>query len=408
VLLVAVVLLFIVAAIAALAIDLVTFYAARGQAQLAADSAALAGARALANSGTTSNPSDSGLFSSAQTLAQNFATQVAISNVVGGRNLTVAEVVVTPPAAAGSNLHISVRVTRTDLPTFFARIWGRNTATVSVSATAEAYNPSGLNASLGQAPPVAPTCVKPWILPNKDPRNGNAIFDVNSGQIQDSTLLGWQDSGNTFFAVCTSCVSPFPGPTTWRYYPLANDPVNYPAPSQGLADCNVALTNDYEKSIAGCVSTPINCNSDVNIDTLPHNARNSDTARAVNCLTNSVNNKGDTVDEHPPTQSFQFLAGDDNPIIGARNQDVLVSDSLVTVPIFDSPTTGNVTNPVRTIGFVQLFLNWDGTAAPVFGPTRGHIKTSVVNMIGCGRNATGQPIIGNGASAVPVRLITPP
>ena len=54
ILLVAVVLLFVVGAMAALSIDVVTFYTARSEAQMAADGAALAGARVLANSGLTS------------------------------------------------------------------------------------------------------------------------------------------------------------------------------------------------------------------------------------------------------------------------------------------------------------------------------------------------------------------
>jgi uncharacterized membrane protein len=52
--LVAVFMLFVIGAMAALAIDVVTLYTARSEAQLAADAAALAGARVLANSGATS------------------------------------------------------------------------------------------------------------------------------------------------------------------------------------------------------------------------------------------------------------------------------------------------------------------------------------------------------------------
>ncbi len=48
--------LFVVGAMAALSIDVVTIYTARSEAQLAADSAALAAARVLANSGATSDP----------------------------------------------------------------------------------------------------------------------------------------------------------------------------------------------------------------------------------------------------------------------------------------------------------------------------------------------------------------
>jgi len=81
--LVAVVMLFVVGAMAALSIDVVTLYTARSEAQLAADGAALAGARVLANSGMTSDPTG-GLTASAQVLATKVATQVAQQNEVGG------------------------------------------------------------------------------------------------------------------------------------------------------------------------------------------------------------------------------------------------------------------------------------------------------------------------------------
>jgi len=415
----AMVLLFIVAAIAALAIDLVTFYAARSQAQMAADSAALAGARVLANSGMTSNPSDLGMSTQAQTFAQNTANQVALTNSVGGRPLTAGEVTATVTVnSVGSNTCppqnpcVTVRVSRADLPTFFAKIWGRNTAAVTASATAEVYNPSGLSTAGSPAAQVAPLCVKPWILPNMHPVSGAPIFDKDTGAIMDSTLLGWIDPGSgappvyRFYRSCGSCTGALPAPTPWRFYPAANSKL--PAPTQGFADCDIAINNNYLRSIAGCVQTPISCNSDLDIDTATHPNRSYETAHAVNCLSNAVNNKGDRVDVGPPGQPFQFIAGDDNPIVSARNHDVMVSDSLVTVPVYDSSVP--ISSTVRVIGFVQLFVNSDGTATPAnFGnPNFGRVRTAVVNMIGCGRNATGAPIVGNGASAVPVRLITPP
>ena len=81
----------------------------------------------------------------------------------------------------------------------------------------------------------------------------------------------------------------------------------------------------------------------------------------------------------------------------------MVSDSLVTVPVFDS-SGGTPTNPVQIVGFVQLFLSPQGGAVPA----TGNMRTTVINMAGCGSNATGQPILGNGGSPVAVRLITPP
>ena len=123
--LVAVFMLFVMGAMAALSIDIVTLYTARSEAQLAADGAALAGARVLANSGMTSDPnaSSDGLMDTAETLARAIATQVAKSNQVGGRNLNAigacgpgSEISVCFNDSA-NNPQVTVQVTRTDLPT---------------------------------------------------------------------------------------------------------------------------------------------------------------------------------------------------------------------------------------------------------------------------------------------------
>jgi hypothetical protein len=72
------------------------------------------------------------------------------------------------PATANpqnSNPHITVTLQVTNLPTFFARIWGNRTATVTASATAEAYNPANVQSFT----PIAPRGVKPWLVANIDP-----------------------------------------------------------------------------------------------------------------------------------------------------------------------------------------------------------------------------------------------
>ena len=88
----------VVGAMAALSIDVVTIYTARSEAQLAADGAALAGARVLANSGMTSDVANAALTSNAETLASAVAIQVAQSatwseegiwSPVTGRSLSV-------------------------------------------------------------------------------------------------------------------------------------------------------------------------------------------------------------------------------------------------------------------------------------------------------------------------------
>jgi hypothetical protein len=423
--LVAVFMLFVVGAMAALSIDVVTLYTARSEAQLASDAAALAGARVLANSGMTSDTSG-GLTPGAETLASTVALQVGQQNQVGGRYLIAAngEVVVvgfsgtaTNPCTAPTNPCITVQVQRTDLPTFFARIWGSKQVTVGASATAEAYNPSGASAMGVATTPVAPTCVKPWLLPNMDPSvAGNpAIFDAATGAISaGSKLLGWSSltTGVRMRERCPGgdCTG-VPGPPDfWRYYP-GDDATTFPHPTSSLPTCSLipTLTN-YQLSIAGCIQTPISCNSPANIDVSKYPTRNTETAEAVNCLTHATTGNGDTVTSNdPPTAPFEFVAGSANPIPGASGNDVMVSDSLVTVPVFDTGSFVAGNQAVTIVGFVQLFLNPDGFATPIPPAFNGgRVNTTVINVVGCGTGATGQPILGNGASAVAVRLISPP
>jgi len=415
--LVAVFMLFVVGAMAALSIDVVTMYTARSEAQLAADAAALAGARVLANSGMTSYPGVAWVFS-ADNLAKGVAVQVAEQSQVGGTYLTAANVL--PPVFGGTDTNptVTVKVQITNLPTFFARIWGTKFVTVGASATAEAYNPLRTSGSVGATTPVAPTCVKPWLLPNIDPTNSpNPIFDPVSGAITaGSNLLGWSSStpvtGVQMSPRCGAsgnCAGP-PAPARWSYYP--GDDATFPHPNNSLPTCSLIPTlTDYQKSIVGCIQTPISCNRPAtNIDISNYPPRNAETADAVNCLTHAATGNGDTVTTNltpPPVGPFEFVAGADNPVAVAYPalalQDVMVSDSLVTVPVFDTASFTPGSNTVTIVGFVQLFLNPDGAAAP----PSGDVSTTVINIAGCGTGATGTPILGNGASPVAVRLISP-
>lgn len=425
--LVAVVMLGVVGAMAALSIDVVTLYTARSEAQLAADSAALAGARVLANSGMTSD-NTGGLAATAENQARAVATQVAASNLVGGRALNPAGAL---PCNAGqeicvgfidnvvTNPRVSVSVQRTDLPTFFARIWGRTAFTVGASALAEAYNPSGANALGKPTIRVAPICVKPWLLPNIDPLNSSkSIFDAATGAISDPNLLGWKSSSpaTQLSVVCTNgdCSgTPLPTPTSWKYYP--GDTATgktFAHPLHSLPTCNPVLT-PYQESVAACIQTPISCKSPpaslAQIDTSDYATRDAETAVAVNCLAHTGNNKGDIVDApFPPASPFEFIVGADNPVAvvnpGLVGKEVMTSDSLVTVPVYDSSTGSAPGSTVTIIGFVQLFLNPDGNATPA----SGLVNTTVVNIVGCGNNSSNAPpILGNGASPVAVRLVSP-
>jgi Flp pilus assembly protein TadG len=433
--LVAVVMLFVVGAMAAISIDVVTLYTARSEAQLAADSAALAAARVLANSGATSDTSGQSM-ARAWAIAQAVATQVAVQNQVAGTNLTSSQVTF-PNGPGGTNNSsntnptVTVQVQVKTLPAFFSRIWGNTQLAVSASATAEAYNPSPVSTSSDVTqPPVAPLCVKPWLLPNIDPNiQTQPIFAPTTGAIQDSALLGWQTqdvnnpaSGTYLKTACTggNC-TPLPNPplTSWLYLP--GSPTNFPSPGAASVSCNGSSGfTPYQLSVAGCVQTPIACNASVGIDLSNYPTRDDETTTAVNCLTHASPfgrvRDGDSVDQtiSSPFLPFEFLAGDENPFVksGAipRGTDVLVSDSLVTVPVFDVTTYTTSSTSVQIIGFVQLFLNPEGTGTRTGGQGQYQVHTMVTNMAGCGSGATGATgtaLIGNGASPVAVRLISP-
>jgi hypothetical protein len=433
--LVAVVMLFVVGAMAALSIDVVTIYTARSEAQLAADAGALAGARVFANSGVTSDASRRST-RNARNLATMIATQVASQNVVGGRTLKTTEITVsfneTNPAF-DTNPHVTVQTQRTDLPTFFARIWGRTANTVTASATAEAYNPSGANALGETTIPVAPICVKPWLLPNIDPTQTSltaAIFD-SSGNILNRNLVGkgWPNAPvanpnpDGLYSLCNGDCSLGNGGITQvapgAYYPGAIDAADFPVPTQALPACSTGF-NSYQLAVAGCVQAPISCgaNANFNIDTntyTPNNVtRDADTVAAAECLIHYVTSPGDSDSIDPATTRppLQFVAGNQNPVTGAVGNDVMVSDSLVTIPVINNPLPNTPTNPVQVIGFLQVFLNPSASSTMPYaspGPkSPNEISATIINMAGCGTGATGQPILGNGASPVAVRLISPP
>ena len=418
--LVAVFMLGAVGAMAALSIDVITLYTARSEAQLTADAGALAAARALANSGATSDPSGN-LMTLAEPLASKVAIQVAQSSYVGGRYLDASkgEVVVsfsdsqTNPCIALhpiTNPCVTVSVQRTDLPTFFARIWGANEVKVATSATAEAYNPTNVSGGGSNPnPPVAPICVKPWLLPNIDPTpGGTTIFDPTSGAVTaTSTLLSYAPN-STPEKLHVRNVNAAILPAAWK--PYSSDSVSFPVPSD-FPSCAPSMTTDYQKSIAGCVQTPIACNALVNIQLAPNGNINPDTANAVNCLTHATNGNGDSVfPQNNATLPFEFTAGSDNPIPNANGNNVMVSDSIVTVPVVNLTATTAPwppTTQLQIIGFVQLFLNSDGNNTNTSGGQAGRINTTVVNLVGCGASATGAAIFGNGASPVAVRLVSP-
>lgn len=465
-----------IVAMAALSIDVITLYLAREEAQRSADAAALAAARLIALSGITSDPNNSdstwGAICSASGSATQAAQAVATQGAVGGAAGTVTVTYTangatdsdctnlhSPNGAFGVNPIVNVQVQRLALPTFFSRIWGNTGNSVTATAAAEAFNPSNSgnvgNVVTGTIIPVQPRCVKPWIVPNLDPRKPNtsctgstgpgacqALVSPTDGHVMDDGTWPTGIAGERFLMI-PDCRHSFTGSCTLRDNPIrANRTPNggtIPStpnleflPGQTL-NPSVAVpagaSGDlFEEAIAGCDQTtvyycgvpstsPVGSGPNrVDLRTYPAD----DTSDGVAALINEGNvNSGSqptgqdyfnpygtpTYPLFSATSGSQILAGSRNPLVVkaglTSGTPLTASNSIVTVPIFDqqnNPIASTNTSPVTIVGFLQLFINGVDQY--------GNIDVTVLNAAGCSRDATGTAVAGS--SPVPVRLITPP
>ncbi|MGH9495396.1 MAG: pilus assembly protein TadG-related protein [Candidatus Sulfotelmatobacter sp.] len=456
-------------AMAALSIDVITLYLAREEAQRSADSAALAAAKIISVSGLTGDPSNGtanwgkicGPDDGTNGLATRTAKAVAGQDAVGGLAATTINVTYSVGSGAGTgdcttlagtgfgiNPIVSVQLSRASLPSFFSRIWGNTGNSVSARASAETYNPSNSGGvSGGIIIPVQPRCVKPWVVPNLNPRNPDGcttactpFVNLSDGSIQNSgiSLNGFGTTGviGENFWLDSDCHGNPPG----SCLPRANPPQgNYtggtaPAPPNLLylpgqvgpgtplaipSSCN---GDDYQNAIVGCdqpanyycgFPPATNPNPTANAVDLAINPRVG-TSNGSQCLIHQSNptdvgasSGQDSLNPFgaPSSYPFQILAGSNNPT-GLNNTPVSISSSIVSIPIYDQttapPFTQNIRSEVTFVGFLQVFIN----AADQLG----NVNVTVLNVAGCS-NGSGLPVstttqVGN--SPVPVRLITPP
>lgn len=417
---------------AALAIDVVSLYVARSEIQRAADAAALVGAKAIADSGITSLPPGNPNVAAGKALAQSMANSAinallgaspGVNQVAGGQPVTIAgtpTIVYNDPS--GNNLTnnpiITVQLQRAGLPTFFARIFGRSASTTSATAMAEAYNP----ANMASFTPVAPRCVKPWLVANADPASGSPfITDLSTGQVETGAV-------GEKFSLIPDC-NPGPGSSCQ----LIHNPPGVPAPlyveyvpalvtasPTNVCPSACAGPTPYEQSISccdmqlySCGGTTTNATWDSTVSPNPNfGGTGSTTSTATQCLIHATStgfSQGqDFINDFRiwPTAGAPQITAGSGPMNG---QLVSTSDSVVTVPIIDTCTTGgcfpNTSAPVTVIGFLQTFVE-----AVVDNGTnrRSSLQVTVLNVVGCSRTPNGANAItgGNGASAIAVRLIT--
>ena len=409
-------------AMAALAIDVVTFYVARSEIQRAADAAALAGAKAIADSGvTTLQPSDPNLGVVEGWAATAANAQIAALlpvNTVAGRALSSPPVVTVDYTTHGNgNPLITVTLQQINLPTFFARIWGHSGTTVQASATAEAYNPSN-NSSFTT---IAPTSVKPWLVANADPNTpfppGKVIIDSSNNV--ESGIVG-STFNITVDCAASTCSSPSPDSTPgWR----AQGQVDYlPALVSADVGSNVgsgcmAATSNFEQAIeCADVTTVYNCGpngASWDNSTYPGGATGL-TATGTEILINATGT-GPT-GQDTLTYATPYPASPPQITVGTylspfSGLPVTTSRSIVTIPILDTTNFSPTSASVGIVGFLQAFINQvDGlaqTGPPASQP--GDVNITVLNVAACYGGGSPPAVVGgSGTSPVPVRLITSP
>ena len=431
---------------AALSIDIGALYEAKAEAQRSADLGALAAARMISLEGATGDPTGpattswsdvcGGATSPASLAAIAMAQQNLINGAVpstinvyyGTRNGVTAGT--SDCTGAGPeftvNPVVQVYVQQASLPTYFARVFslvasgaGGNSG-VSATATAEVYNSSGSGALPAGMVAVQPRCVKPWIVPNADPAHIGKTFLNADGTI---TTAGTQittptpgviGENFTLKAACANASGPCtlaPNPPTGTGGILYYVPASATGTPVAVAsNSSCALTNTYQEEIAGCDQTTVYACGAVGavatslaIDPNPGPFGTNDTATGIACLTNSLSGETDQLAGYPnPNYPFQIMAGFGNPLVQAgvvNDADIVTtSNSIVTLPIYNSGAPGGMPPNVTIIGFLQVFID---------GVVGGYPNVTVMNIAGCGSIGTPTASVA-GSSPVPIRLITSP
>lgn len=392
-----------------LAIDLVALYLGRSEAQRAADAAALAGAEEFVSSGFTVGAVSQ---AAVQTMATNQAITVGQKNLVGGTVPSIPSGNVTFDFTHAGDPLISVAVNAT-LPTFFMRIFGVNTANISASATAEAYNPAG---SPVIGPTICASCLKPFLVPNCDPVHTSPPNPICPG-------MGYfLDPANNYSIA-------HPGPYAsggidgepWQLHSGA-------APSQwyAIAFLGAQSKTAWQNNIKSCNTDAIVCGTI--LQTLNGKAvgpADQGIDGLIHATASGPNNGQDTINTSGGTLPYPMYAGSNNPLVTAglipAGTQIMQSDSLVTLPLYDGADTTGATplNPggsqVKITGYLQMFIQ-----DVIHSATDDMIDAIIIQVMSCGANAGGNcgagaggggnppgGVTAGGAGFIPVRLVHP-
>jgi len=419
---------------AAISVDLAELYVARGEAQRAADAAALAGAKMFVTSGFTSlqpagapeaDPTNvcqnggPGLPQAANVQAEAAARQNTIAGQPAGVTSITCDTSTNP-----ENPQITVSVRNTAVPTFFAKIWGDTATTVSATAVAEAYNPSSDSAHPANSTPIA-TSVKPWLVPDCNPGvagcSGPFFVDPTSGNLLNNASFIGTTINLTQISTGHGSSQNAPGLT---FYPL-RIPTTSPTQPPLCPPCG-AFGFGYRENIACTSQFRMSCGEPIsNADQVKiqpgFSGSTFNTRLGARCLIHASSdgpNLGQdvVVPATPPARMPTIQGGTANPdpfLIGVEN--ISRSDSIVTVPLYNENTpgtplcSGGNCNSGHTVvtGFLQLAIT------QTFPPGAGgppQLQAVILNASGCSPASiaaygSATPVVGSGTTPVPVRLI---
>ena len=402
---------FALVAMAALAIDVATLYVARSEAQAAADSAALAGAKAFVTSGYTTNPNGAlsgSAVCSGGSPGSGLADLNARAAVVQNTILGVAPTITTTCNLNTSleNPQITVTVQRTALPLLFARIWAISAPGVTATATAEAFNPSGTTGT----PLVQVSSVKPWAVPNCDPNNlspanpncaaGGYFIDSAGNVAHPSSVTGpFIDLQEDVLPAS----APEPGHFVAVDLPVTATSISCPSSAAIWGTCSAINCSSpgYFENIAGANLNPVKCGDTLNVNPNSGNSAHFTTAQnATLCLIHATRRGGnrgqDTFNVGTPPITIDGGGNNPDPSLQTANN-ISRSDSVVTVPVFDC-VGGACVNPVTVIGFLQLGIERVRAGTNL-------IRTIVLNVSACSASPASTSVAGGGVSPIPVRLV---
>ncbi|RPI29718.1 MAG: hypothetical protein EHM61_00595 [Acidobacteria bacterium] len=347
------VLLVVLLAFAALAVDVGMFYSSRAGLQRAADAAALAGAFSFVSNPSAVQP---------QT-AQEQSLNTALSNEVFGTRIKSGEVTVN--VDVGSR-RVTVNISRAERA-FFAGVLGATSANIGVRAIAEA-----------SANALASYCTKPWFVANTMLSELPPCDACTAGEV----------------LMANGLITPFGQSkigTGFRVKP--GQPENALAPGQFYCIRLGTSTggSDYENNISKCASQVISCGMSYGVE--PGN-KIGPTKQGVTGLI------GNNPDEF--VALGQYRRPDQSVWDTSRSLIVVpiwsVCDMAGFCPAGQLPNGGaNVTIPV--VGFALLFID---------GLSGNDVLAHLVGVFPCGDTPPGSAPGETGPFSVLVRLVRLP